>query len=288
MRLDDDEGPAPKRRKTLPNGADLLRRATAQLTNKKSTPRRTSLAALGDQKSRKGLANKKTASLLTLDSRVKDGRIVKRRSVSSFTVAELQKRRKSSGVIKRSRHSMPASKALASSPSSVASPLRISSRISPKTNKFLAMKENVKKSSTSATKSALNKISDLKKNLGSSSQLSKDPNDPFNTGLLSRNTASNNSNKKQARLSLGHGTWEMTLHAPPTAEDIMADIAAGKVKIPKRSSSLSATKAISGRPSTAVSVAQSVKKGAAVAKGTLKGFEGVRQTIRAVSGAEGV
>jgi hypothetical protein len=298
MRLDDnDDGhPAPKRRKTLPNGTDFVRRAAAQLTNKKATSR---LSLSKQQGSRKKLAAMKNASLLTLDSRVKDGRVQKRHSLSTFTVAELKKSKKSSLATKRSRQSMPGSSSMALSSSPGALATRVSGRVSPKTNKFLAMKANVKKSSSGAAKSAFSKMSDLKKSLGSSRSL-KDANDPHATKLLSRNTAfsnsttsfassSHNSNKKQARLSMGHGTWELTLHPPPTQEDIMADIAAGKVKIPKRSSSLVAAKAMqTARPSTAVSVAQSMKKGAAVAKGALKGGEGVRKTIRAVSGVDGV
>jgi len=284
---DDEEESRPKRRKTLPDPKALLAKAKNQLTSLKPAAGPSSMDFDLPNQSREERAARRSASLITLDSRVKDGRISKRRSVSStFTVAQLKKSVAHTNAKKGGRYSMPL---LTSRSTSSSTPIRART---PKAT-LSSMKESVKRG-TNALKTAVNKTPKV----NSFEKSSPERRPASLTNLLP--SASSSSGMRQSRLSFGHGSFTYVAQLPPTKEDEMRDIAEGKVKIPKRHSSLAASARLStpaARPGTAQSVAKSVKsyaaksvkgpqRAAAMARLGLQGHEAVQKTIRHVSGAD--
>ncbi|KAF2432986.1 SET domain-containing protein [Tothia fuscella] len=267
---DNEESSAPKRRKTMPNGSNLLRQANTQKA-----------AVSEDGESRDDRVEKRSASLLTLDSRIKSGQVTKHRSsASAFTVAQLKASAKRSAPKKVYRGSLPlTSREKSLSP---AAALRQSTRTSPKTSKLLAMKQGVKKSSSSA----LGKLNDLKnKTFGSSSTTT-------NTTIAAASSSTSQTPApskapKPPRASGTYGIWEYVSNPPLTFEETIAAITEGDVEIPKRRSSLGATLkkgTDNTRKSPGGGAARSARKNAAVAKASLKdGDEAVREAMRAVS-----
>jgi hypothetical protein len=247
----EEEESGPKRRKTT--SKDLITKARKQLKGR-------NIRAI-QSSSPGGKANRRQASIITLDSRTSPMKKKKRHSTSaSMTVSQFN-----SSKAKKNRHSLPAKK-------SMMQMVWESWQLPEKTKKRKdagAIEFPYGSQSSSLSKLSKNRPSTDKDN-----------------------AVSNKSNSNQRQSQLQFTSWGKFVYAEPepTVEDEMRKIAEGKgnVTIPKRTSSLNASKAIERvvnqdkRPSTSRSMKGFVKG----AKMALQGEKALHKTIRLVSGAE--
>jgi hypothetical protein len=214
------------------------------------------------KQSREERALKRSASLITLNSRFAEGRVTQSRSSrSSFHVSEMPKATKTS-----SRRSMPALREPSPSPSGVSeptTPVRVSPRAKTSKNRIHDLKDGIMKRGEDLFKAAMGSFA--AGDAPSSSSLSR-----------TKSLASGSSSMRQAKLSFA-STGSLGLKVSPEKVKTTAvaeETVARGPAIPKRGSSLAGTSA-AGR----------ARKAVAVAKAGVMGEAGVRKSVRRVSGA---
>lgn len=234
----DDDKPRQKRRRTV-NTQAMLSKVGRQVSNMSSGSEpavqpMSEIELAAQKQSREERALKRSASLITLNSRVAEGRITKsRRSRSSFHVSDLPKA-KTSG-----RRSMPALREPSPSPSATSestTPLRVSPRAKSSKSRIHDLKDGIMKRGEDLFKAAIGSF--VAGDASSSSQLSR-----------SKSLASGSTSMRQAKLSFA-STGSLGLQVSPEKAKLVIEEeeAVGKgPRIPKRSSSLAGTTKGRGR-----------------------------------------
>lgn len=266
-----DERSHPKRRR-IADPRSMLGKVGRQISNVSSgsepAVQPMSEAELTAQKqSREERALKRSASLITLNSRVAEGRVTKsRRSRASFHVSDMPKTTKASN--RRSIHALrKPSPSPSEDESEPSTPVRVSPRPRTSKSRFNDVADNIMKRGEDLFKAAMGSF------VAGDAPSTTAPN---RTKTIAPGSASG---MRQAKLSFA-STGSLVLKSSPlkpksfAAEEEDEETDVKGPKIPKRGSSLAGTSA-AGRARKAVNVA----------KHGVLGGAGVRKSIRRVSDA---